>query len=470
MLVPVVMAGGSGSRLWPLSRELMPKQFLTLMDKRSLLQNTLARLTGLGATKPLVICNEDHRFITAEQLRQCNQLHKNIMLEPVGRNTAPAIAAAAQYTLQTIGDAILLVLPADHFIADTPKFQQAVRAATPLAANGQLVTFGIQPTAPETGYGYIKRGTALAGNTGAYRVSQFIEKPASAQATLLCNRPDVYWNSGIFMFKASVYLQELQIHRPDIYQYCLQALTQTEPDMDFIRLNNNAFSQCPAESIDYAIMEKTDAAVVVPIETGWSDIGSWSSLWQLSKKDHQGNACTGTVIQKDSKNNLIYAESSLIATVGLEHMIVIQTADAVLVAEQSQAQQIKEIVRQLSEQGRTEHHAHWQVYRPWGKYQILDQGEGYQVKRITVLPGEKLSLQKHQHRAEHWVVVSGEANITVDNTQRTLSANQSVYIAPGTVHALENATQIPLELIEVQTGHYLGEDDIVRYTDRYGRT
>lgn len=447
----------------------MPKQFLTLQGEHSLLQTTLLRLENLKAAKPLVICNEEHRFLAAEQLRQLQLLQHNILLEPVGRNTAPAIAAAAFYALQHYGDATLLVLPADHHLANDSQWQQAVTQGVIQAEQNHLVTFGIKATAPETAYGYIVPGAAVADNTAAYRIKQFTEKPSAAAAAALLSSGSVYWNSGIFMFKASVLLQQLQIFRPDIYLQCQKALARPQADLDFIRLDQAEFKQCPAESIDYAVMEHTKSAVVVPIASTWSDLGSWSSLWQLSEKDQQGNVHLGQVVQHNSTNNFVYAETGLVATVGLTDTVVIQTKDAVLVAAKDQVQQVKAIVQQLKTEGDTTYQKHRQVYRPWGNYDVIEQGRGYQVKRIRVLPGESLSLQSHQHRAEHWIVVVGTAKVTLNGTEQLLQANQSIYIPQHCVHALANPSKDVLELIEVQTGDYIDEDDIVRYQDRYGR-
>lgn len=465
-ILPVIMAGGTGSRLWPLSRDLMPKQFLKLNGADTMLQATVKRLKNVDALPPLVICNEEHRFIAAEQLRQINQLDHNIILEPVGRNTAPAIALAALAAAKKSQDPLLLVLAADHVIADTPAFEQAVAQAQQLAKSDKLVTFGIVPTHAETGYGYICRGEATA---NAFAVKRFVEKPDAATAEQYIAGGDYYWNSGMFMFKASRYLAELKQHRPDIYAACEQAMAEVDPDLDFIRVNKEAFVACPDDSVDYAVMEKTAAAVVVPLDAGWSDVGSWSSLWDISSKDTDGNVCNGDVLNVGSKNNYVFAETGLVATVGLQDVVVVQTKDAVLVAAKDKVQDIKKVVQQLKASGRSEHRIHREVYRPWGKYDSIDNGERYQVKRITVKPGEKLSIQMHHHRAEHWIVVSGTANVTVDGKDTLLSENQSVYIPLGAIHALENPGKIPLELIEVQSGSYLGEDDIVRFSDRYGR-
>lgn len=466
MILPVIMAGGTGSRLWPLSRELMPKQFLKLDGQQTMLQATVMRLAGIDTLAPLVICNEEHRFIAAEQLRQIDQLDHNIILEPAGRNTAPAIALAAMAAVKKGTDPLLLVLAADHVVVDTAAFANVVQLASSFASNGKLVTFGIVPTAPETGYGYIKRGARM---DSGYTVASFVEKPNLSLAQQYLDSGEYYWNSGMFMFKASVYLDELKQYRPDIYAACEQAMGDVDPDLDFIRVNKDAFLACPEDSVDYSVMEKTDAALVLPLDAGWSDVGAWSSLWDISAKDTDGNVHRGDVLSIHSSNNFIFAETSLVATVGLENAVVVQTKDAVLVAARDKVQDVKAVVHQLKAAGRAEHKIHREVYRPWGKYDSIDNGERYQVKRITVKPGEKLSIQMHHHRAEHWIVVSGTANVTVDGEDTLLTENQSIYIPLGAVHALENPGKIPLELIEVQSGSYLGEDDIVRFSDRYGR-
>lgn len=469
MLKPVILAGGGGSRLWPLSRELMPKQFLTLFGNQTMLAGTLERLQGLPISLPLLICNEEHRFIAAEQLRLSKQLQQNIILEPIGRNTAPAIALAALAATQNGDDPILLVLAADHVIQDTNAFQQAVMQATPHAEQGLLVTFGIVPTAAETGYGYIRRGKRCKADAVAYQVAQFVEKPDRATAEHYLASGEYFWNSGIFLFKASALLAELRQFRPDILAACEQAMTLTEPDLDFIRVNKAAFIACPSDAIDYAVMEKTAKAVVVPLSAGWSDVGAWSSLWEISAKDAAGNVHQGDILQHNSRNNFVFAETGLIATVGLQDTVVIQTKDAILIAAKDQVQDVKHIVQQLKLSGRTEHHIHREVYRPWGKYDSIDNGKRYQVKRITVKPGERLSLQMHHHRAEHWIVVQGTAKVTIHQQEQLLTENQSVYIPIGALHSLENPGKIPLELIEVQSGDYLGEDDIIRFSDNYGR-
>jgi mannose-1-phosphate guanylyltransferase len=472
-ILPVIMAGGSGTRLWPLSRELHPKQFLTLPGQtQSMLQTTIARLKGLTTNFPLVISNEAHRFIVAEQLRQLDQLHGNILLEPVGRNTAPAIALAALQAIRdnshdNNSDPILLVLAADHIITDVAAFHAAVQRAQTLAENGKLVTFGIVPTQAETGYGYIKRGAEV--STGAYAVAAFVEKPdlKTAEAYLASGQYD--WNSGMFMFRASVFLRELEAWRPDILNACRAALATPQTDLDFLRVDAAAFAACPSDSIDYAVMEKTAHAVVVPLAAGWSDVGAFSSLWEISTKDKEGNSFSGDVIARDTENCLVQTENALVATIGLRDTIVIQTKDAVLVAARDCVQDVKKIVEQLKSEGRNEYKLHRQVYRPWGHYDSIDAGGRYQVKRICVNPGAKLSVQMHHHRAEHWVIVSGTARVTLDGQERLLAENESIYLPIGAVHALENPGKIPLELIEIQVGAYLGEDDIVRFEDRYGR-
>lgn len=466
MILPIILCGGTGSRLWPLSRDLMPKQFLKLDGNDTMLQTTVKRMIGVQSLPPLIICNEEHRFIAAEQMRQINQLDHNIILEPVGRNTAPAIALAAMTAVKKGQDPLLLVLAADHIISDSNEFRQVVTKASEFAAADNLVTFGIVATGPETGYGYIKRGVE---KSGAYSVQQFVEKPDLETAKGYVSSGEYYWNSGMFIFKASVYLAELKQHRPDIYSACEKAMAEVDPDLDFIRVNKEAFLACPDDSIDYAVMEKTTKAVVVPLNAGWSDVGSWSSLWDVTAKDENNNVHKGDVLSVASKDNYVFAETGLVATVGLENIIVVQTKDAVLVAAKDKVQDVKSIVQQLKGAGRTEHRIHREVYRPWGKYDSIDNGARYQVKRITVKPGEKLSIQMHHHRAEHWIVVSGTANVTVDGKDTLMSENQSIYIPLGAIHALENPGKIPLELIEVQSGSYLGEDDIVRFSDRYGR-
>lgn len=467
VLKPVIMAGGSGSRLWPLSRELFPKQFLPLASDRAMLQVTVDRLQGLTDEQPLVICNEAHRFLVAEQLRQLGGLGQNILLEPAGRNTAPAIALAALHATRDGADPLLLVLAADHVIADVTAFQQAISRAIPYAEQGALVTFGIVARRPETGYGYIRRGAAV--GEGAYRVAAFVEKPLLALAESYVAAGDYDWNSGLFLFKASRYLAELAEHSPAILAACQQAMAKAENDLDFVRVDAEAFKACPDDSIDYAVMEKTTSAVVVPMDAGWSDVGAFSSLWEVLPKNADGNSHRGDVMSHDSHNNLVFAENALVAVVGLDDVVVVQTKDAVLVASRDRVQEVKQIVNQIKREGRDEHQVHREVYRPWGKYDSVDEGARYQVKRITVKPGAKLSVQMHHHRAEHWIVVSGTARVSLDGIDKLLCENESIYLPVGAIHALENPGKIPLELIEVQVGAYLGEDDIVRFEDRYGR-
>lgn len=470
MLFPIIMAGGSGSRLWPLSRQLNPKQFLTLVDNSdvSMLQATIQRLEGLDTALPTLICNEQHRFLAAEQLRQLGMEQANILLEPVARNTAPAVALAALQLSNDGVDPILLVLAADHLIQDVPAFHTSILASVPLAEAGKLVTFGIVPTEPEIGYGYIEKGEPV--GAAGFSVARFVEKPDLETAQKYLANGRYFWNSGMFMFKASRYLQELGHFHPEILAACRAALAGGEQDMHFTRVNSEAFSACPADSIDYAVMEKTADAVMVPLGAGWSDIGSWSAVWDVSKKNADGNVFRGDVLSQGSRNTLVHADSRVVATVGVDDLIVVETKDAVLVAHKSKVQDVKGIVEQLKSDGRQEYINHREVYRPWGVYDSIDNGHRYQVKRITVKPGAKLSVQMHHHRAEHWIVVSGTAKVTNGEKTYLVTENQSTYIPIGQIHALENPGQIPLELIEVQSGSYLGEDDIVRFEDRYGRS
>lgn len=466
-ILPVIMAGGSGSRLWPLSRELYPKQFLNLNGDLTMLQSTISRLQQLDCESPLVICNEEHRFLVAEQLRHLGKLANNIILEPVGRNTAPAIALAALTALQTFEqDPLLLVLAADHVIRDEEAFVASIKRAISHAESGKLVTFGVVPTHAETGYGYIRRGSE---QQDAFSVSQFVEKPDTTTAECYIASGEYYWNSGMFLFRASRFLSELKSFCPDIYTACSSAVGTVNPDLDFIRVDKAAFLSCPSDSIDYAVMEKTSDAVMVPMDAGWSDVGSWSSLWEISPKDVSGNVFRGDVLQHGSNNNYVFAESALVSLIGVDNLVVVQTKDAVLVVEQKKVQDVKNIVEVLKRSGRHEHKVHREVYRPWGKFDSIDNGGRYQVKHITVKPGEKMSLQIHHHRAEHWIVVSGTARVTNGDRVYLVTENESTFIPVGAVHSLENPGKVPLELIEVQSGAYLAEDDIVRLEDRYGR-
>lgn len=467
MILPIIMAGGSGSRLWPLSRQMFPKQFLTLHGESSMLQATAERLSGIEHSPPIVICNEEHRFSVAEQFRLNNISNSGIILEPVGRNTAPAIALAALQALKSGQDPLLLILAADHVINDEEAFINSVKRARVHAESGKLVTFGIVPTAPETGYGYIKRGQEQ--KYSGYAVEEFVEKPDRATAESYLATGDFYWNSGMFLFKASRYLAELKEHRPDIFAACELAMASTISDADFIRVDKVAFEACPDDSVDYAVMEKTTDAVVVPMDCGWSDVGSWSALWEISEKDKSGNAFKGDVMDIDTKNSFVYAQNKLVVVIGLEDVAVVETKDAILISKLSEVQKVKNIVKRLKSENRGEFKNHREVYRPWGAYDSIDNGERFQVKRITVKPGAKLSVQMHHHRAEHWIVVSGTAKVTNGSKEILLTENQSTYIPVGVIHALENPGKLPLELIEVQSGSYLGEDDIVRFEDKYGR-
>ena len=481
MITPVIMAGGTGSRLWPLSRKLFPKQFLKVATENTMIQETLLRLSGLDTAQPLTICNEEHRFIVAEQLREINELG-TIILEPVGRNTAPAIALAALTELNKGNDPVLLVLAADHVIENTDEFQRVVKNSAELAEAGKLVTFGIVPSHAETGYGYIRAGARVEGiklesgeletenaELEAFSVDSFVEKPDLATAEEYLASGEFYWNSGMFMFKASRYIEELAKFSPEILTACQASLEHTASDLDFIRVDADAFTACPDDSIDYAVMEKTASAVVVPLDAAWNDIGSFSAIWDLKDKDENGNVHQGDVLSHSTTNSLVIAEQKLVATVGLDNIIVVETKDSILVANKDNVQDVKKIVEQLKALGRTEADIHRQVYRPWGHYDSIDFGARDQVKRITVKPGEKLSIQMHHHRAEHWIVVAGTAKVTNGDKTFLMTENQSTYIPAGEIHALENPGVLELELIEVQSGSYLGEDDIVRFEDRYGR-
>jgi mannose-1-phosphate guanylyltransferase len=461
------MAGGSGTRLWPLSRSLFPKQFLALSSNLSMLQQTVQRTSGLACSKSILLCNEEHRFLVAEQLRAIDYVEARIILEPAGRNTAPAIALAAFDIVANQNDSIMMVMAADHVIENQSAFEESVSNAIKLARADKLVTFGIVPNEPETGYGYIKRGEQSFSNS--YHVSAFVEKPNLATAQDYLNSGDYYWNSGMFMFKASIYLSALKKYAPEIFEACEKAYLAKSEDLDFIRAGTEAFLSSPDVSIDYAIMEHTADAVVVPMDAGWSDLGSWSALWDIDTKDSSQNSTNGDVVLHNTKGSLVHATSRLVSTVGVEDLIIVETKDAVLVASKDQVQDVKEIVKKLKSDARTEFMHHREVYRPWGKYDSIDNGERYQVKRITVKPGAKLSVQMHHHRAEHWIVVSGTAKVTNGESEILLTENQSTYIPVGVIHALENPGKVPLELIEVQSGSYLGEDDIVRFEDKYGR-
>jgi len=461
-ICPVIMAGGSGTRLWPLSRAAHPKQFLRLHGEDTMLQATVKRLSGLDIQASITICNEEHRFFVAEQLREIDKLG-SIILEPVGRNTAPAIALAA---LTAKDDPLLLVLAADHVIQDEDAFREAVIRAIPLAEAGKLVIFGIVPTQPHTGYGYIKRGKDIG---EGFEVDAFVEKPSSDVAQDYFSSGDYCWNSGMFLFRASTYLEELKKFRPDILEQCQGSVMDVKTDLDFLRIDKDMFESCPAESVDYAVMEKTSHAVVVPMDAGWSDIGSWSSLWDISEKDSEGNSTHGDVILHNTRNSYVKSDNKLVAVIGVDDLVVVSTKDALMVAHKDSVQDVKMITESLKIQARSEWQLSREVYRPWGKYDSIDSGERYQAKRITVKPGAKLSVQMHHHRSEHWVVVSGTAKVTNGEKTFILSENESTYIPVGVIHALENPGKVPLEMIEVQSGSYLGEDDIVRFEDLYGR-
>ena len=472
MLTPVILSGGAGTRLWPLSRELYPKQLLALTGPRTLLQQTVLRLEGLASAPAIIVCNEAHRFLVAEQLRQLKVAARATILEPFGRNTAPAIALAAHAALKGIAadanavDPVLLVLPADHVIRDVPGFQRAARVGLAAAEAGKLATFGVVASSPETGYGYIQRG---APDGAAFGIARFVEKPDAQKAREFLSAGDYYWNSGMFMFRARRYLQELTRFQPEMARICEVAFRTAQADLDFTRIDAAAFAACPSDSIDYAVMEKTADAVVVPLDAGWSDVGSWASLHAASDADGNGNVTHGDVISEDTHGCFLYAESRLVAAVGLTDHVVVETKDAVLVAPKERVQDVKKLVLQLKERGRYEHSLHREVFRPWGSYDSIENGARFQVKRLKVKPGATLSLQMHHHRAEHWVVVAGTARITRGDEVFLLEENQSTYIPIGVKHRIENPGMIPLEIIEVQSGSYLGEDDIVRFEDAYGR-
>jgi mannose-1-phosphate guanylyltransferase / mannose-6-phosphate isomerase len=470
MIIPIILSGGSGTRLWPLSRELYPKQLIALCGERTMLQETALRLAAIpDAAAPVVICNEEHRFMVAEQLRQIGVQPRAIVLEPVGRNTAPAAAVGALLVAAEDKDALMLILPADHLIREAPAFAEAVRRGAAAAEAGNLVTFGILPRCPETGYGYIKKGEPLSTAGEVFSVERFVEKPDLETAKGYVESGEHLWNSGMFLFRADSYLGELGRTAPDMVERAGQALERSTRDLDFIRLDRGAFSACPADSIDYAVMEKTGRAAVVPMDAGWSDVGSWSALLETGACDQSGNVCRGDVLLHDVSNSYLHATGRLVAAVGLNGHVVVETKDAVLVAPRDRVQEVKELVKKLKAGGRDEAVIHSKVFRPWGAYESIDFADRFQVKRITVKPGQVLSLQMHHHRAEHWVVVRGTAKITRGSEVVILTEDQSTYIPLGTVHRLENPGKIPLELIEVQTGSYLGEDDIVRLEDVYGR-
>lgn len=469
LITPVVLSGGSGSRLWPLSRAGYPKQFIALGGEQTMIQQTVARVTGERFAAPLVICNEDHRFIVAEQLRQLGGPEPKIVLEPAGRNTAPAVAIAALDLLAEKADALMLVLPSDHVIEESDRFLAAVDKAAEAARAGYFLAFGITPDRPETGYGYIKAADPLAGHDGVARIERFVEKPDRETARQFLADGSYLWNSGIFVFSAAAYIEELSRTNPAMVEACRKALAGSRQDLTFTRLDADAFLASPSDSIDYAVMEKTATAAVIPISFPWSDLGAWSALWDIGDKDAAGNVTRGDVLLHGTANSYVRSEDPLVTVIGLDDVVVVATDDAVLVAEKGRVQEVKDVVARLKKSEREEHNLHTTVYRPWGCYRGIDRGERFQVKRITVEPGQKLSLQMHHHRAEHWVVVSGTALVTRGSESFILQENESTYIPAGETHRLENPGKLPLHLIEVQSGNYLGEDDIVRFEDSYQR-
>ncbi|BAO43533.1 mannose-1-phosphate guanylyltransferase/mannose-6-phosphate isomerase [Thiolapillus brandeum] len=469
-MIPVILSGGSGTRLWPVSRKTHPKQFWPLVSDLSLLQMTCQRLQGYaGIQPPIVVCNSEHRFFVAHQLEEMGQQDAAILLEPVGRNTAPAIAVAALHARRNGNDPVMLVLPSDHLISDPDSFYRSLEEAEGLSAEGYLVTFGVVPNRVETGYGYIKAGSKLSEDMDACSIDRFVEKPALAEATSFVESGAYYWNSGMFMFRASRFLDELERFSPDIFSGAKAAYDGSTRDLDFIRLDEAPFAGIPGNSVDYAVMEHTDKGVVVPLDAGWSDVGSWSSLWELGEKDGFGNVTRGDVLALDSENCYLHSDGRLLAVIGVHDLVVVDTPDVVMIAQRDFSQRVGELVSELDDVQRQETDVHTIVHRPWGCFQGIDRDERYRVKRISVRPGARLSLQMHHHRAEHWIVVKGTARVTCGDKTFLLSENESTYIPVGEKHCLENPGIVPLDLIEIQSGSYLGEDDIVRFEDLYGR-
>ncbi|MDR5687006.1 mannose-1-phosphate guanylyltransferase/mannose-6-phosphate isomerase [Morganella morganii] len=457
-IIPVIIAGGSGSRLWPLSRENYPKQFLSIYNDGSLLQNTIHRLDSLECNSSLIVCSSDHRFIIAEQLKKIHL--SGIILEPAKKNTAPAIALAAFNAIKNETDPLLLVLPSDHIIKNSNEFVDVVNKAKKIASDGYLITFGIVPVSPETGYGYIQKGNAI--SEEIFKVSSFKEKPDHETAINYVSSGDYYWNSGMFLFKASVYLNELKKYSPDIYKYCELALQKSRSDLDFIRVDEEEFELCPSDSIDYAVMEKTDLSAMIPLNAGWSDIGSWSALWEISDKDKDGNVISGNAYTKNVSNCYISSTERVVAAIGLDNIAIVETNDAILVTHKDQVQSVKDIINSLKEDNKYHYIKHRNELKPWGSQDSIDEGERYQVKKVVIKPGNKISLQVHHHRAEHWIVVSGTAKVTKGDSSFILTENESTFIPIGEIHSIENPGKIPLELIEVRSGSYLDEDDILR--------
>lgn len=469
-MIPVILSGGSGSRLWPLSRKQFPKQFLALTGEQTLFQQTLERLVFDGMDAPIVVCNKEHRFIVNEQLATRNLDTQRILMEPFGRNTAPAVALVAMMLINEGRDELMLVLPADHVLEDQKALQRALALATVAAERGEMVLFGVPALKPETGYGYIKSTTDALLPEGVSRVASFVEKPDAKRAAEFVKSGGYFWNSGMFMFRASRFLEELKKHEPDIYDTCLLTLERSQQDMDTVDIDDATFACCPDNSIDYAVMEKTQRACVVPLTAGWSDVGCWSSLWDVNEKDANGNVSKGDVVIQDSTNCMIHGNGKLVSVIGLDNIVVVETKDAMMIVHKDKVQGVKQMVNTLNAQGRSETQNHCEVYRPWGSYDSVDMGGRFQVKHISVKPGACLSLQMHHHRAEHWIVVSGTAEVTCDENVFLLTENQSTYIPIASVHRLRNPGKIPLEIIEVQSGSYLGEDDIERFEDVYGRS